>query len=39
MNQNLKKNNIALNEVIDLSKIQTRNPCLLGEVRAYQDAS
>ena len=40
MNQSLKKKKyIAVNEVIDLSKIQTRNLCFLGEVRTYQDAT
>ena len=34
-----KKKNIAVNEVLDLSKIQTQNLCFLGEVRAYQDAT
>ena len=40
MNKSLKmKKNIAVNEVIDLSKIKTQNLCFLGEVRAYQDAT
>ena len=40
MNQSLKKKKyIAVNEVIDLSKIQTRNLYFRGEVRAYQDAT